>query len=186
MKIFDKIINRIYKVYFYLIWDGEKRANFLKKKNILRGIGDNCLFQSRIFPMDPKLLLLHDNVTVAANVTFCTHDAIRHVLMYKYNKSFPAYGNCIEVMDNVFIGTGSIIMPNVRIEKNTIVAAGSVVTKDVPSNSIVAGVPAKIIGKFDDFVKKREINDITDNKYYISAIEVEKLWKNFANERRKK
>ena len=54
---------------------------------------------------------------------------------------------CIEVMDNVFIGSNSIIMPNVRIGSNVIIAAGSIVTKDVPSGVIVAGTPATIIGE---------------------------------------
>jgi len=49
------------------------------------------------------------------------------------------------IEDNVFIGTGAIILKGVRIGKNSVVGAGSVVTKDVPDNSIVAGNPAKLI-----------------------------------------
>lgn len=180
-----KFVNKIVKIHFYIIWDGQKRARYLKKKNILKGIGNNCLFQSRVFPMDPKLLLIHDNVTIAANVTFCTHDAIRHVLMHKYNKKFPIYSGCIEVMDNVFIGIGSIIMSNVRIGENSIIAAGSVVTKDVPSNSIVAGVPARIIGNFDDLVQKRQNNDINSSDDSISDYEIEKNWEFFYKKRKK-
>jgi acetyltransferase-like isoleucine patch superfamily enzyme len=59
-------------------------------------------------------------------------------------------------MDNVFIGSGSVIMPNVRIGPNVIVAAGSIVTKDVPEVVIVAGIPAKVIGSFDDFYEKHK------------------------------
>ena len=54
------------------------------------------------------------------------------------------YG-CIEIMDNVFIGSNSTILYDVRIGPNAIVAAGSVVTWDVPPGSIVGGVPAKIL-----------------------------------------
>lgn len=154
--MFRDILNKIHKLHFYIIWDGEKRAKYLKKKNILRGIGSNCLFQSRIFPMDPKLLLIHNNVTIAANVTFCTHDAIRHVYMNIDNKNYAMSRGAIEIMDNVFIGVGTIILPNVRIGKNCIIAAGSVVTKNVPDNSIVAGNPAKVIGNFDILKNKRE------------------------------
>lgn len=181
-----KIKNRIYKIRFYMIWDGEKRANYLKKKNILKGIGNNCMFQSRVFPMDPKLLKIHDNVTIAANVTFCTHDAIRHVLMYKYKRRFPIYTGCIEIMDNVFIGIGSIIMPDVKIGKNCIVAAGSIVTKDVPDNSIVAGIPAKVIGSFEDLVKKREKSEYNESNDKISLNEIEKNWKYFYKKRMSK
>lgn len=79
--------NKYQKIKFYLIWDGQKRAEYLRKNKILKEIGKDCLFQSRIFPMDPKLLVIHNNVTIAANVTFCTHDAIRHVLNNKYKKN---------------------------------------------------------------------------------------------------
>lgn len=183
MKIYKKILTKSQKIHFYLIWDGEKRAKYLKKKNILKGLGENCLFQSRIFPMDPKLLHIHDNVTIAANVTFCTHDAIRHVLMYKYKKKFPMYSGCIEVMDNVFIGAGVIIMPNIRIGENSIIAAGSIVTKDVPSNSIVAGNPAKVIGNFDDLVKKRSASSVNSSNDYMSLAEIKNNWAYFYKER---
>lgn len=59
-------------------------------------------------------------------------------------------------MDNVFIGSNTSILSNVRIGPNAIVAAGSVVTKDVPPNSVVAGVPAKVIGTFDSYMEKRK------------------------------
>lgn len=178
--------NKIQKIIFSLIWDGEKRASYLKKKRILRGIGENCMFQSRIFPMDPKLVLLHNNVTVAANVTFCTHDAIRHVLMNKYSKKFPMNTGCIEVMDNVFIGIGTIIMPNVCIGENSVIAAGSVVTKDVPNNSVVAGCPAKVIGSFDELVKKRQKNEINCKDNKISEEIIEKNWELFYMKRNMK
>ena len=62
----------------------------------------------------------------------------------------------IEIDENVFIGIGSIIMPDVYIGKNSIIAAGSLVTKDVPSGVIVAGNPAKIIGSFNELHEKRK------------------------------
>lgn len=178
----NKVISKIQKVHFFLIFDGVKRAEYLKKKKILKGIGDNCLFQSRNLPMDPKCVLIHNNVTIAAKVDFITHDAIRHVLAYKYKKDYSMNLGCIEIMDNVFIGLGSIIMPNVRINENVIVAAGSVVTKDVPSNSVVAGVPAKVIGTFSDLNKKRE--ELSKKYNNISKIElIEKNWEKFNKDR---
>lgn len=62
---------------------------------------------------------------------------------------------CIEIGNNVFIGTGSIILYDTKIGSNVIVAAGSIITKDVPDNVVVAGIPAKVIGTFDTFLDKR-------------------------------
>lgn len=61
----------------------------------------------------------------------------------------------IEIFDNVFIGAKAIIMGDVKIGPTAIVAAGSVVTKDVPPNSVVGGNPARVISDMDSFVKKR-------------------------------
>ena len=70
---------------------------------------------------------------------------------------FPEYHmGTIEVFDNVFIGTGSLILNGVKIGPNAIVAAGSVVTKDVPEGTIVGGNPAKVIGTVDNFIEKRK------------------------------
>ena len=74
-------------------------------------------------------------------------------------------------MDNVFIGCNSTILNNVRIGPNAIIAAGSVVTKDVPPNSVVAGVPARVIATFDDYINKRKEN----NRLYS----IDELWKIF-------
>jgi acetyltransferase-like isoleucine patch superfamily enzyme len=55
----------------------------------------------------------------------------------------------IHIGKNVWLGAGAIILPGVTVGENSIVAAGAVVTKDVPSNTIVGGVPAKFIKKID-------------------------------------
>ena len=173
-----KIKKIILKIHFFLIIDGDKRAEFLKKHNILKGIGEGCLFQSRNFPMDPKLLLIHRNATIAANVHFITHDAIRHVLERKYKNEYSMNLKPIEICDNVFIGLGSIIYPNVKIGKNCIVAAGSVVIKDVEEGSIVGGNPAKKIGDFEALNNKRLIS--SEGKTKLSYQDIINLaWSEF-------
>ena len=60
----------------------------------------------------------------------------------------------VTIGDEVFVGHGTIILPNVRIGSRVVVGAGSVVTRDIPDNSVAAGNPAKVIGTYDDFLKK--------------------------------
>lgn len=141
-----------------LIPSAQTRSRVLKKLGYFYQMGENVHFQPRKLPADPKFIKFHNNICVASDVTFITHD----IMHYVYNRmpekpegDFRAHLGCIEVMDNVFIGSSSIILPNVRIGKNVIVAAGSVVTKDVPDGTVVGGNPAKVISSFDSIMAKR-------------------------------
>ena len=78
---------------------------------------------------------------------------------------------CIEVGDYVMIGSGTRIMYNVRIGSNVIIGAGSIVTKDIPDNSVAVGVPCRVIGKFEDLVEKRKSVGAFDK--------AEDYWENF-------
>lgn len=71
----------------------------------------------------------------------------------KENPKIDKFGTII-IGDNVMIGTGSIIMPNAVIGENCIIGAGAVVTKEIPANSIAAGVPARVIGSIDEYYAK--------------------------------
>lgn len=154
MKQYQKI--QMQRIRVALILNSKKRNDYIRKHQIFKEIGDNFFFQPRIIPADPKLIKFHNNIIVTSNVTFVTHD-IFNIGLNNLNKGMFTYKQgCIEVMDNVFIGCNSTILGNTKIGPNAVIAAGSVVTKDVPKNSVVAGVPAKVIGTFDDFVKKRQ------------------------------
>ena len=160
-----------------LIFESGRRNRYLKKHKIFKEMGENVLFQPRIIPSDPELIKLHNNIVVGSNTTFVNHDYI-HQVFNNYIKEYKYDYNSgsIEIMDNVFIGKGTIIMPNIRIGPNAIVAAGSIVTKDVPENTVVAGIPAKPIGTFEESMKKRINNgNLTD----------EQLWERFNNEKNK-
>jgi tetrahydrodipicolinate N-acetyltransferase len=61
--------------------------------------------------------------------------------------------NPVEIGDNVWVGTGAMVLPGVRIEDGAVIGAGSVVTRDVPARVVVAGNPAKVIGKDAEWVK---------------------------------
>lgn len=137
------------------IRNARQRAEYLKRKNIFGCVGNNVSIMQRKIPLYPELIKFHNNISIGSNTSFLTHDGVFRILNRKYQTNmFKEHIGCIEIMDNVFIGANTQIMNDVKIGPNAIVAAGSVVTKDVPENTIVAGVPAKPIGKFDEYVNK--------------------------------
>lgn len=144
-----------------LIFESKKRTRYIVKHNVFKSVGDNFFFQPRIIPSDPELIKFHNNVSVASGVTFINHDLIHDVAANMGDKINYNSG-CIEVLDNVFIGANSIILPNIKIGPNAVVAAGSVVTKNVEPNTVVGGNPAKVICTFDELIEKRKKDTYID------------------------
>lgn len=62
--------------------DGVKRAEFLKKYNVFYEMGEHCYWHPRKIPSEPYLLKLHNNVVVAADVLFHTHDIMEYMFSY--------------------------------------------------------------------------------------------------------
>lgn len=77
----------------------------------------------------------------------------------------PTGGRSVEIGNNVFVGMGVTILRGVKIGDNCIIGAGSVVTKDIPNNTIAAGNPAKVIGKLEDYYKKAKDNLLNNATY---------------------
>lgn len=103
------------KLHFYFLKDGYARAEYLRKHQILSSIGENVYYYSRIFPADPKLLKIGNNVSIATNVRTLCHDRIDIVLSGLFERPYSKYYNCVEIGSNAFIGVDSIICPGVKI-----------------------------------------------------------------------
>lgn len=175
--------DQLRKICLYFILDSKKRTKYLIKHDVFASVGKNFFFQPRKIPADPKLVKFHDNVVVTSGVLFITHDVSDFMLNNMgFSKFYKYQSGCIEIMNNVFIGSNTIILPNVRIGNNVMIGAGSVVTKDVPDNSVVAGNPAKVIESFDGYLEKR--NKKEDNTIeYVDSVSGNKLWEQFYKNR---
>jgi acetyltransferase-like isoleucine patch superfamily enzyme len=107
-------------------------------------MGEGCRFADIPgFGACPYLITLGRNVALAAGVTFITYDGATHVFQHqeRYRKVIR-YGR-IDIRDNCVIGQRAILLPGVTIGPDSVVAAGSVVTRSIPPGVLAAGNPAK-------------------------------------------
>ncbi|MCX8082107.1 MAG: acyltransferase [bacterium] len=112
-------------------------------------IGSNCFIGAETMLDLAGQITIYDNVTIAERVTILTHMNVGYK-SHPLQKYYPSTTKNVIIESGVFIGTGSIILPGVKIHKNSLIGAGSVVNSDVGSNSVVAGVPAKLIKRLED------------------------------------
>ena len=171
---------QIIRLLIALIPSAERRSKALKKIRFFQEMGENVHFQPRHLPADPKLIKIHNNASIASDVCFITHDIMHNVFnrIDPKHREYKSHIGCIEIMDNVFIGANTTILPNVRIGPNVIVAAGSVVSKDIPQGTVVGGVPARIIGSFDGVMeKRRKESELIDEIDRLSRVDSE--WEKF-------
>ena len=105
-------------------------------------IGENFYSNHNLVILDCAKVKFGDNVFIAPNCGFYTAE---HPLNAETRNKGSEYAKPIIIGNNVWIGGGVQILSGVTVGNNSVVAAGAVVTKNVPDNSVVAGVPAKVI-----------------------------------------
>jgi acetyltransferase-like isoleucine patch superfamily enzyme len=129
-----------------------------KLKRLIRQglqIADDCrLVELPGIDSEPYLVSIGRHVTIARQVAFITHDGGTWVFRDQPEyREVIKYGR-ITIHDNCFIGRRAIIMPGVSVGPNSVVAAGSLVTRDVPPDTVVGGIPARPIKRVQDYAKE--------------------------------
>lgn len=115
-------------------------------------IGEECSIHVSNLGTEPYLVKIGNHVAIAPGVVFVTHDGAAWVFRDEI-PDLQVFGPII-IEDNCVIGANAILFPNIRIGKNAIVGAGSVVISDVPENTIVMGVPARPLGAVEKYREK--------------------------------
>lgn len=140
------------------MFESDKRIEYLRKHNVFGNLGKDTIWRDRLVPLYADKIFLGNNVRCGSRVYFITHDVIHDMLNHRQgnNFDFKEYVGEIHVGDNVFIGSNTTILGGANIGSNVIIGAGALVNRDIPSNSVYGGVPAKFICSFEEFVEKRK------------------------------
>ncbi|MGL5692788.1 MAG: sugar O-acetyltransferase [Peptostreptococcaceae bacterium] len=133
------------------------RANW-GGKNVHFGNGVYANFNLTL--VDDGEIFVGNNVMFAPNVTVSTGT---HPIHTELRRKQAQYNLPIHIGDNVWIGTGAVILPGIKIGENSVIGAGSIVTKDIPANVVAIGNPCKVL---------REINE-NDMKYYYKDMKID-------------
>jgi maltose O-acetyltransferase len=140
------------------------RMRDLVARGLVLGKNVTIQYLAQIDDDYPYLIRIGDNCSISNYARLLAHDATT----FKFTDGHTRLEK-IEIKDNCFIGERAIILPGVTIGPNVLVAAGSVVNRDIPPNSCVAGVPARVYARFDDFIerhkqqiKERDVFDYSD------------------------
>ncbi|HVW13438.1 MAG TPA: DapH/DapD/GlmU-related protein [Mucilaginibacter sp.] len=107
-------------------------------------LGKNVFINHACSFLDLGGITIEDDVQIAPRVNITSEN---HPLEPSNRRSLDL--KAVVIKRNAWIGTGAIILPGVTVGENAVVAAGAVVNKDVPANTVVAGVPAKVIKTID-------------------------------------
>lgn len=148
-----KYLFKIYARLSFLLFriKGVEMANgaYISRKGFAR-IGGGKLILEEYAQINPYCFLLNaDTIKIGKNSTLAYQTTILTSANpnFPYNtlsKIYPPMHAPVIIGDNVWVGARTVILPGVTIGNNVVIAAGSVVTKDIPDNSLVAGVPAII------------------------------------------
>lgn len=153
------IFKKLYRKFFHRS-NADKDAMDYAYQHGFRS-GKNFHYNSG-FPIDanlPWLISVGDNVTLATGVKLLAHDASTT------HTGISTKIGIVQVGNNVFIGANTIVLCNTRIGDNVIVGAGSVVTHDIPSNSVYAGNPAKFVCTFEEYSQKHHEGHSTHPRF---------------------
>jgi galactoside O-acetyltransferase len=129
----------------------EPPINICYGSNVI--IGDNFYANVNLTLVDDTKITIGNNVLISPNVTIA---ATGHPVHPELRKNGEMYAFPIIIEDYVWIGSGAILCAGVTIGKNSVIGAGSVVTKDIPANVVAVGNPCQVL---------REITE-KDKEYY--------------------
>ena len=132
------------------------QIQYLKRHGMKIGSGCDIQNPAQLLGTDFNKISIGDNVTLASSSLLIPHDGSLRVLSGTVKRVEGRMGflGLIKIYDNCFIGANAIILPGVEIGPNTIIGAGSVISKSVPPNCVYAGNPGRFVCSLDELQEK--------------------------------
>ncbi|MBA7844053.1 galactoside O-acetyltransferase [Klebsiella sp. RHBSTW-00484] len=140
----DKLIREMFGKVGKHVWV-EPPVYFSYGTNI--HIGDNFYANFNFTIVDDYTVTIGDNVLIAPNVTI---SVTGHPVHHELRKAGEMFSFPVTIGNNVWIGSNVVINPGITIGDNSVIGAGSVVTKDIPPDVVAVGVPCKVIRSINE------------------------------------
>ncbi|EKO3838680.1 sugar O-acetyltransferase [Vibrio harveyi] len=149
--------------------EGEKRSNILN--HLLASVGKNCYIEPplranwgchthlgdnvyanfNLTLVDDTHIYIGDHVMIGPNVTIATAG---HPIDPELRRDIAQFNIPVHIGNNVWIGANSVVLPGVTIGENSVIGAGSVVTKDIPANVVAVGNPCRVLREIGEHDKE--------------------------------
>lgn len=169
--------------------NSRRYVNFLRRQGVK--IGNNLWITPAVNTIQiditrPSLVEIGDYVRLNRNFTLLTHDGGFYVLRNKYHEFIPQSGR-VKIGNNVYFGRNCTVFKGVTIGDNCIIGFGSIVTKDIPANSVAVGTPAKVVSTLEQYYNKRKEKCVVEAFEYAQSIKlrfnrkprIEEFWEEF-------
>ncbi len=167
-RIVRKICNRINN---YIRISSDEFVEQLRKEGAK--VGENVLFRypehTLIDMTRPSLIEMGNNLDINDNFTVLTHDFGTYVFRNLYHDFVNCSGK-VKIGSNIYFGRNVTILKGVSIGDNCIIGLGSVVSKDIPANSVAVGYPAKVICSIEEYYEKRKKLCVSEAIEYSDSI----------------
>lgn len=165
----SKIFNKLKSLYYHS--SSERYCKYLNNKGVRIGVGNHIDPKSSLIDLSrPSLITIGSGCYMNDNFTILTHDWVTKVFLNSDRKFLNSSGR-VTIGNNVSFGQNVMVLKGVTIGDNCFIGAGSIVTKDIPANSIAVGAPCKVVMSLEDYYQKRLVKSEEEALDYARSIQ---------------